>query len=108
MRFFCLGVGARCTPSACASRIEHEVAWPITLIGRKMLDEGAWPDTSRQHNVCALHKRGKNSDARDDRGVHLTAQVSKVIERVFSFFLQGFCNNHGLWGSRRFAYTWGT
>ena len=52
-----------------------------------------------------LHKRLSIYDPRNYRGVHLTSQLSKVVERILSIFLQPYVLPLDLFGSNQFAYT---
>ena len=45
------------------------------------------------------------SDPRNYRGVHITAQLSKIAERVLGQFFQPFLEQTKVYGPRQFAYT---
>ena len=65
-----------------SKQLAHELAVPITLLCRKMLREGKWPERWRLHMEVALYKRNSVYDPSNYRGVHLTAILSKVAERL--------------------------
>ena len=62
----------------CASTLKK----PVARIARQILRSGEWPKTWVVHWVHPLHKRKSKSLSVHYRGIHLTAQVSKVIECV--------------------------
>lgn len=57
--------------------------------------------------MLPLHKRRTKADANNYRGIHLTSQVSKVTESLFSRLLQRFCESADVFGENQFAYTRG-
>ena len=63
-------------------RCASVLARPIALLVRKMLFDGIWPEIWRFHRIVPLYKRKARSDPGNYRGVHLTTQLSKVVERV--------------------------
>jgi hypothetical protein len=52
-----------------------------------------------------LHKKKSVADPRNYRGVHLTAQTSKVIERVIAPLWVPDIIAKGIFGEKQFAYT---
>ena len=62
----------------CASTL----SWPLTLLARRIVRTRRWPQLWIAHWITALHKKKSVYSALHYRGVHLTAQASKVIERV--------------------------
>ena len=88
-------------------RCAGNVAYPITLILRMMVDDGRWPQCWRHHRVVPLFKRKARSDPDNYRGVHLTSQVSKTVERVMAELLMPTFKSNCIFGSRQFAYTKG-
>ena len=61
-----------------------------------------------QHWICPLFKRGSVADPENYRGVHLTSQISKVVERVLAHTLIApYVRSLNLYGSNQFAYTRG-
>ncbi len=83
------------------------LARPLTMVLRTMLRTGRWPSCWRYHNVVPLHKKKSRSDPDNYRGVHLTSQISKAVERVVGrLFLPGL-ERRGVYGDRQFAYSAG-
>ena len=77
------GLSARILKS-CASSL----ATPIRLLAQQILREQLWPNPWRFHWVFPLHKKKSKAQAKHYRGIHLTPQISKVIERVLGDFLK--------------------
>ena len=97
------GTGPDALPSIILRRCASALALPITLLARKCLNEGRWPNCWRQHWVHPLHKRKSKADPRNYRGVHLTAQISKVVERAIgSVFVPWMYENS--FGPHQYAY----
>ena len=81
------------------------LARPLTLLTRKILEQGKWPDAWREHWIVALHKRASVYDAKNYRGVHLTPQISKAVERIIANLLQPYLVPLDIFGENQFAYT---
>ena len=82
------GTGPDALPAIILRRCASELSLPIALLARKCLNEGRWPNVWRRHWVHPLHKRKSKAVPQNYRGVHLTAQLSKVVERsVGSIFV---------------------
>ena len=56
-----------------------EIALPLTLLVRKLLREQCWLACWRLHWIHAIHKKGAEAEAKNYNGVHLTAQLSKML-----------------------------
>ena len=97
------GTGPDGLPSIILRRCAAQLALPTTLLARKCLNEGRWPMCWRNHWIHPLHKRSSKANPRHYRGVHLTAQLSKVVERaVGSAFLPWMHEN--TFGPHQYAY----
>ena len=88
-------------------RCASDLARPLTLLIRKMLRCGIWPAIWRFHRIVPLYKRKARSNPDNYRGVHLTAQLSKVVERVVGKLFLGKLQRDGAFGDRQFAYSVG-
>ena len=53
----------------------------------------------------ALHKRASVYDAKNYRGVHLTPQISKAVERIIANLLQPYLAPLEIFGENQFACT---
>ena len=101
------GTGPDRLPARILKRCATELALPVTLLTRKLLAEGRWPQCWRTHWVHAIHKRKSRADARNYRGVHLTAQLSKVVERAVGSVFIPWAESNELYGPNQFAYSKG-
>ncbi len=101
------GTGPDRLPARILKRCANELALPVTLLTRKLLAEGRWPQCWRTHWVHAIHKRKSRADARNYRGVHLTAQLSKVVERALGSVFIPWAEANNLHGPNQFAYVKG-
>ena len=54
----------------------------MTDIVLTILNSGIWPLKWRMHWVVPIYKRGTVYLSKNYRGVHLTAQLAKVVERL--------------------------
>ena len=98
------GTGPDRLPARILKSCASELALPVTLLARKLLAEGRWPSCWRTHWVHAIHKRKSRADANKYRGVHLTAQLSKVVERAIGCLFIPWAEAHDLYGPCQFAY----
>lgn len=69
-------------PARILKKCAVELALPVTLLTRKLLAEGRWPQCWRTHWIHAIQKRKSRVDAKNYRGGHLTPQLPKVVERA--------------------------
>ena len=101
------GTGPDRVPARILKRCAAELALPVTLLARKLLAEGRWPQCWRTHWIHAIHKRKSRADARNYRGVHLTAQLSKVVERAVGTVFIPWAESNDLYGPNQYAYSKG-
>ena len=83
------------------------LARPLALVIRQMLAEGRWPACWRFHHIVPLYKKKAKSDPKNYRGVHLTSQISKAVERVVGRLFLPKLQAAGVFGSKQFAYSTG-
>ena len=98
------GTGPDRLPARILKRCAAELALPVTLLSRKLLADGRWPDCWRTHWVHAIHKRKSRADAKNYRGVHLTAQLSKIVERAVGTVFIPWAESNDLYGPNQYAY----
>ena len=84
----------------CASQL----SLPVTLLSRLCLSQGRWPLCWRTHWIRPLHKRSLGADAANYRGVQLTSQLSKVVERTNGSAFVAWLAKH-CFGEHQYAYT---
>ena len=73
------GLAARVLKRCCKA-----LALPVAMLCRSALDFGSWPESWRLHWLFPLHKRNARSKPKNYRFIHLTAQISKVIEMMIA------------------------
>ena len=89
-----------CILKACATQL----ARPLSLLVKRIIATRTWPDAWRVHWVVPIHKRKATTDAHNYRGVHLTAQISKVAERMVRELAAPFLESPLRIGANQFAY----
>ena len=81
-----------------------ELAKPVHKLARNVLCSGRWPAGWCVHWIVPLHKKGSTWKPGNYRGVHLTAQLGKAVERFMQkSFGEHFCSEECS-GANRFAY----
>ena len=104
-----LRVDSATGPDLLATRLlkecAFELAGAVAVLTCRVLQEQEWPDCWREHWIVPLHKKKAVWQASNYRGVHLTPQVSKVVERVLKRLLQPFLEKPLAQGPFQFAYT---
>ena len=94
-------------PAILLQRCAEELAMPIALLSRACLNNGRWPACWRFHWIHPLHKKKSKADPGNYRGIHLTPQLAKVVERaVGQTFLPWLGSN--AFGEHQYAYSAGT
>ena len=56
--------------------------FPFARLARRILLTGKWPCIWKNHWICPLHKRKSRSSVSNHRGLQLTSQLSKAMERL--------------------------
>ena len=77
---------------------------PVTMLTRRMVNEGIWPECWREHWIHALFKKGFVYDPEKYRGLHLTSIMSKTIERIVSINLTTYLNSTDAYGTSQWAF----
>ncbi len=101
------GTGPDLLPARILKHCAAELAIPVTLLTRKLLREQRWPSCWRLHWIHGIHKRGPKAHATNYRGVHLTPQLSKVVERAVGSMVLPWLECTQAYGPSQFAYTKG-
>jgi len=76
--------------------IKHEITTPLTLLYRKILDEGVVPNDWREANVIPIHKGGYHNTASNYKPISLTSQLCQVFEAVVRDEIVRFLEKHKL------------
>ena len=81
----------------------------MTLLARRILHTGRWPASWKLHWILPLYKRKFVFQAGNYRGVHLTSQLSKVVERLLAVHLTKHFETSEAYGKNQFVYRrgWG-
>ena len=98
------GTGPDLLPARLLKECFEELALPVTLLARQLVAERRWPLCWRHHWVHPIFKRKSKADAKNYRGVHLTPQLSKVVERAVASLFLPFIDTEGLFGPHQYAY----
>ena len=101
------GIGPDLLPSRILRRCARELALPVTLLARKLLRERRWPLCWKHHWAHGIHKRATRSLGNNYRGVHLTPQLSKVVERVLGTLFLPWLQASDAFGPNQYAYAKG-
>ena len=56
------------------------MALPVYLLGVAIVSKVKWPDNWGVHWIVAIYKKKAVFDPKNYRGVHLTAQLAKVLD----------------------------
>lgn len=101
------GTGPDLLPSRILKQCARALALPVTLLSRKLLREHRWPLRWRCHWVHGIHKRESKALGRNYRGVHLTPQLSKVVERSVGSLFIPCLEASQAFGPHQYAYSKG-
>ena len=98
------GTGPDLLPARVLKQCAAELALLVTLLVRKLINEHCWPACWRLHWVHAIHKKGPKAEGRNYRGIHLTPQLSKVVERAVGSLFLPWLEATGAYGPNQYAY----
>ena len=98
------GTGPDDIPAQFLQRFSKELARPVHMLGVRMLKEGVWPDIWRGHRLVHLHKKKSRHAVNNYRAIHLTAHLSKVLERFISLCAEPYVVEKCLYGPNQWAY----
>ena len=96
--------GADDLPARILKEVASEIFIPLTLLCRRILEEGRWPTTWKLHRLIPIFKRKSVFDAENYRGVHITTILSKVVERVIGCPLLHMFEAENCFGVHQWAY----
>ena len=80
------------------------LALPLTLLFRKIIRSGIWPQIWKFHQICPLYKKGATYHAGNYRGLNLTPILSKLAERILNYPLQKFLISTNAFGTHQWAF----
>ena len=85
--------------------LAEALAKPVGRLLQSILEVGIWPQCWRLHWLIPIHKKKSVWDAFNYRGVHLTTQASKVMERALLDMCAPYLREVDAGGPNHFAYT---
>ena len=97
--------GPDAIPARVLKIMAAKLARPVTALVRRIVQTGVWPSPWLRHWITPLYKKKAVYDARNYRGVHLTAQLSKVCERMVQVTYVPFLIATVAFGPNQFAYS---
>jgi hypothetical protein len=92
-------------PTRILKECAKQLAAPFCMLAKIVLQERRWPDAFLVHNIVPLHKKNSVYHPTNYRGVHLTAQLSKAMERLLQTLFMPFLLRSEAFGPNQFAYT---
>ena len=81
------------------------LALPLLILAHIILRDGRWPQLWTTHWIAPIFKRNVVFKAKNYRGVHLTAQLSKAMERLIGTLFLPYLVRTVAYGPNQFAYT---
>ena len=92
-------------PARILKRCAEQLGKPLQSLLQRMLETQSWPESWREHWVVPIYKKKAVFAASNYRGIHLTAQLSKVAERLLLPLIQSHISRLVAFGPNQFAYT---
>ena len=83
------------------------LAKPFRTLALLILQQGVWPEAWMMHWIVPLFKKGAVFLPGNYRGIHLTAQISKAMERFLGTMVVSFVSLPFNIGHNQFAYQQG-
>jgi hypothetical protein len=83
------------------------LAKPVHLLALCIISSGFWPTDWIHHWIVPLHKKKNKYSPANYRGIHLTSQLSKVVERLLKALVDPYIVRTSAFGPQQFAYTVG-
>ena len=77
-------------PTRIIKECAKELANPFCMFAKLILIEARWPELWTIHSIVPLYKKSSVYSAMNYRGVHLTAQLSKAMERFLGALFMPF------------------
>jgi hypothetical protein len=92
--------------AAILKKLHDCIAVPFTRVARRLFYEGCWPKVWQYHIIVPIFKKGAAFQPGNYRGVHLTAILSKVAERMIGLHLTPYLARTAF-GNNQWAFTKG-
>jgi hypothetical protein len=94
-------------PARILKECAAELALPMFLLACNILSTGAWPAMWLVHWIVPLYKKASVYLPENYRGIHLTSQLSKAMERYIGGLFGQYFVDTVSFGQNQFAYTKG-
>ena len=91
-------------PARILRKMSHVLAMPLLLLAQTILSAGRWPECWLEHWVVPLFKKKAVFNPQNYRGVHLSAQLSKAVERLIGLLWVPRVSADMFIGANQFAY----
>ena len=91
-------------PTRLLQSCARELAKPLVLLARRALETGRWPKEWVTHWILPLYKKKSPWDPGNYRGVHLTSQGGKTVERLLQLGFGTYLSSEECAGENQFAY----
>ena len=101
------GTGPDQLPTRLLRQCAKELAVPVLMLTLMILTCGEWPHLWAFHWMVPIFKKNNVFTPGNYRGVHLTSQLSKVVERLLNSLITPFLTSSVSLGQNQFAYTEG-
>ena len=96
--------GPDLVPTRIIKRCAAALALPVYLLAMTILASGHWPDLYTIHWIACLYKKKSVFNPSNYRGVHMTAQFAKVLERFVGLIFLPQLSCEVSIGPNQFAY----
>ena len=96
--------GPDLVPARILKGCAEQLAKPPQILLLRLLETANWPESWREHWIVPIYKKKAVSSAGNNRGAHLTAQLSKVAERLVLPMLETHISHTVACGPNQFAY----
>ena len=98
------GTGPDDIPAMVLIICARELARAILILGQRILETGVWPEVWRLHRLVPLYKKLSRHELKNYRAIHLTAHISKTLERFISLCTEPYIVERCLYGPTQWAY----
>jgi hypothetical protein len=92
-------------PTRILKKCAKQLAKPVCILANLIIKLGRWPESWTEHWIVPLYKKGSVYLPTNYRGVHLTSQLSKVMERILQQLFMPYFTFTVSFGPNQFAYS---
>lgn len=98
------GTGPDLLPARILRACAVSLADPVARLLKRIIATGEWPASWKMHWICPIYKKKAVFNAKHYRGIHLTSQLSKVMERLLQQLYAPFLKQIVAFEPNQFAY----